>query len=64
MFVCGTCHVLFYVIPNSTNPHASFSVTFQVSVADIENAIQSSYPFRVADLQSDFTEMVMSVSGL
>lgn len=64
MFVCGTCHVLFYVISDSTNPHASFFATFQVSVADIENAIQGSYPFRVADLQSDFTEMVMSVSGL
>lgn len=33
-------------------------------MADIEQAIQSSYPFRVSDLQSDFGEMVDSVSYL
>lgn len=33
-----------------------------MSVADIELAIQSSYPFKVSDLPSDFGEMVDSVS--
>ena len=50
------------MIPNLFNV---YEIQFQVSVADIERIIQSSYPpFKVSDLQPDFAEMVMSVSGL